>query len=663
MSNERANERILVVDNEPAVVRMCTRILAGGGYQVRGAGGGREALARLEAGDRFDLLLLDLLMPDVDGLAVLRRARELDPHVTAVIITGYGTLENAIDALRAGARGFILKPFGPDDLLPAVAQALQERRQEQENLLLRARLPILEISQTLMAGEDVASLARRLLAIVTRQVRADRASLMLLDEQEDELYIASAIGLPAEVVDVAQVSVGQGIAGRALLLEEPLVLDEEADLEPSLRALLVRPDIIQGPSEAERALDIAAAVCVPLRTRKRAIGVLNVSRAKRAGGKPFTPGDVNLLSIMGGQIATALDNAQLFETVARGKREWEATFDAIADGIAFVDADFRIVRINSTLARWLGTTPQALVGRICYEAIHQSNAPIESCTHLKAMQSGQPQSIEMELSALEGTFLVSSYPLRDERGEAMASVHVLKDITGEKQLQASLIQTEKLAALGRLAASLAHEINNPLQALRSGLRLLVTRRSLEEEKRQRYLEVASREVERLIGIVDRMLNFYRPAAEQLEPTDVNAVVDETLALADKRLQHGRVAVWPKLAADLPPVDAVAGQLKQVFLNIIINALDAMPDGGKLAVETGWDGNRREVWISFADTGEGIPAEEISHIFEPFYTRKLKGTGLGLAISFGIVERHRGRIEVESQVDEGSTFTVFLPVSS
>ncbi len=638
-------ERILVVDDEPVVVRLCTRVLTEDGYQVQGVSRGREALTWLEE-ERFDLLLIDLMMPDVDGLTILQRARELDPSVAAVVITGHGTMQNAIESLRAGARDFILKPFAPDELSPVVAGVLEEQRKERENLLLRARLPILEISQTMMTEENMISLAEQLLETVRQQINADRGSLMLLDERTGELYIAGAVGLPAEVADGMRVPVERGIAGRVLLREEPLVLDDQAELESSWRALMVKPEI-------------TAAVCVPLRTKNKAIGVLNLSRL--GGGTPFTPGDLNLLSIVGSQIATALENARLYEAVAQGQREWETTFDAIADGISIHDTDYRIVRANRTLAEWLGTTPQALIGRLCHELILHSDAPLASCPHHKTIQSGQPQSTEAEIPKLGGTFLISAYPLRDKQGKVKASVHVLKNITEQKRVQAGLIQTEKLAALGRLAASLAHEINNPLQALRSGLRLLV-KHSPEKEKRQRYLEMASREVERLIAIVERTLNFYRPSAERPEPTDVNMVLDETLALAGKQLQHGRVTVRRKLTIGLPPVEAMAGQLKQVFLNIILNALDAMPEGGELAVETGWDGHRQEVWISFADTGEGIPAEKIPNIFEPFYTTRLKGTGLGLAISYGLVERHGGRIEVKSQVGEGSIFTIFLPAS-
>ncbi|MDY7041851.1 MAG: response regulator, partial [Chloroflexota bacterium] len=494
-----AGERILVVDDDVAVLKLCAQILVGYGYQVQRAERGQDALALLEV-ERFDLLLVDINMPDVGGLTILQRARIIDPGVVVVIITGYGTLENAIEALRAGARGFLRKPFDPEDLLAAVSDALEGRRLEQENLRLRARLPILEVSQALMLEANVERMAGRLLEIVVREIGADRASLMLLDEGTNELYVAGAIGLPDGIVDMEWARVSQDEVERTFPGEEPQVLDTDmsSHLHSSLQTLLTWPDVM-------------AAVCLPLRTGKKAIGILNLCRL--LGGRSFGRDDLDLLSIMGSQMAIALENARLYEVVARSKREWEATFDTITDGISIHDADFRIVRANRALAERLGTTAQALVGRTCYELFHNSQTPHEACPHISVMQNGQPQSIELEEPTLGGTFMLSSYPLRDWRGELTGSVHVLRDITEYKQMQASLVHTEKLAALGCLAASLAHEINNPLQALRSGLRLLINR-PLEEQKRQRYLEVASREVERVITIVERVLNFYRPAAER-----------------------------------------------------------------------------------------------------------------------------------------------------
>ena len=298
-------ERILIADDELPLVQSYTKLLSERGYLVCGTNRGEEALACLEE-EQFDLLLVNFKLPDVGGLEMLRRAKELDPGITAIVITSDSLLKSAIDSLRVGARGFLFKPFDLDVLLRTVSEALEEHQREQENLCRQALLPILEISQALMAEGDEVSLAGRLLDVVVQQIVTDRASLLLLDEETDVLYLAAATGLPAGRGQNTRISVGEDFARQILLRQTPLVLDEKTSLSPAWRAL------ISGS-------EITAAVCVPLYTGRKAIGVLNLSRLN--GGLSFTSSDLNLLSVMGHQIAIALDNVRLYEAVGRGSRE------------------------------------------------------------------------------------------------------------------------------------------------------------------------------------------------------------------------------------------------------------------------------------------------------------------------------------------------------
>lgn len=637
-----SNERILVVDDEPWVVQICTRTLSMAGYSVQGYASAREALSCLDE-ERFDLLLVDFMMPEADGLTVIRRAKELDPGVAAVIMTAYGTLQNAIDSLQAGARDFVLKPVEPSEILDAVRKALEGRRQEQENLRLRALMPILAISHALMSEGDLASLPGQLLASIVRQVEADRASLLLL-ENADELYVASAIGPLPESVGQARIRASQDPVVQIISQEEPVVLDRAADLDPLWQVIVGWPKMV-------------ATVCVPLSTRKKLVGVLVLSRS--ADSPPFAPGDLSLLSVMSGQAATALENARLYEAVAQGRREWEATFDAIADGISILDRESTIVRANPAMARLLGIPLSALVGQKCYQVLRCGEERPSWCPQRQTLEKGTAQTVEVDEPELGGTFLVSTYPLPDVDGQIAGCVHVMKDITERKRAQEQLLQSEKLAALGRLAASLAHEINNPLQALSSGLRLL-NRPTLDEEKRKQYLAIAGREVERLIGIAERMVGFYRPTVDAAASADVHALLDEMLALAGKELEHGKVDIRREWADHLPVIHAIANQLKQVFLNLILNAAQAMPDGGTLTISTGRAEDDSTIYVCFADTGHGIAPEHSDRIFEPFYTTREQGTGLGLSISYNIVQQHGGRIEIESQPGQGAAFTVILP---
>jgi PAS domain S-box-containing protein len=285
---------------------------------------------------------------------------------------------------------------------------------------------------------------------------------------------------------------------------------------------------------------------------------------------------------------------------------------------------------------------------------------------LQALDATVGRFTETDLELLEPLAATAATAIDNARLYQQTRDHLeeLKTLLREREeAQATLIQTEKTAALGRLTASLAHEINNPLQALQSGFRLLLNPHT-SEEKRDRYLIVASKEVERLIDIVERVLGFYRPTPKGEEATDVRPLLEDTLLLVHKRLEQGGVTVHSELTDELPPVRAVGNQLKQVFLNLILNAQQAMEEGGELWITATSDGGEA-VRIAFRDKGIGIPAERLPNLFNPndmsAAGNDKRRTGLGLAISYSIVERHGGHIEVESTIGQGSTFTVVLPV--
>jgi len=234
----------------------------------------------------------------------------------------------------------------------------------------------------------------------------------------------------------------------------------------------------------------------------------------------------------------------------------------------------------------------------------------------------------------------------------------MRDLSAGKSME-QIIQTEKLAALGRLAASLAHEINNPLQALYSSISLL-SRGPLDDDKRARYVEIASREVERVVQLVQRMLDFYRPSGQERVLVSLNDLLDDTLALASKQLERCGVEVVKELGPHLPAVEVVAGYLRQVFINLLLYHVEAMPDGGRLTVKTRLEQPGDHLVISFRGTGEAIAADELPYVFEPFYSGKGKSAGPYLAVSYSIVQQHNGSMEVSCEAGQGTTFTVRLP---
>jgi two-component system NtrC family sensor kinase len=224
-------------------------------------------------------------------------------------------------------------------------------------------------------------------------------------------------------------------------------------------------------------------------------------------------------------------------------------------------------------------------------------------------------------------------------------------------VEAGMLQTARLAAVGQLAASVAHEINNPLYAVRNGLYLIED--DLPPPVRQSpYWQMVGDQLGHIAGIIERMRDFYRPPRGELVPYDVNRLLQETLALAGLNLRHGTVQIIFAPTPDLPRVQCNGDQLRQVFLNLILNAIDAMPTGGTLTVRT-ITGPTLAI-IEIEDTGIGIALDVRAHVFEPFWTNKPNGTGLGLSISAHIVTQHGGQIDVDSSPGHGATFRVALP---
>jgi len=261
-------------------------------------------------------------------------------------------------------------------------------------------------------------------------------------------------------------------------------------------------------------------------------------------------------------------------------------------------------------------------------------------------------------------------------GQAMQNAQLYGEVRRllheQQQAWAQLIQVEKMGALGRLAATIAHEINNPLQAVQNCLTLAQEEMDSNQrrDKVDRYLEVAGEEVARISAIVRRMRDYYRPAHERLQPTDLRVVLDSVLDLSGTELRHHSVIVERLAAADLHMVQANADQLKQVFLNLVLNALDAMPNGGRLGVRTSLaqiqpgEGERTQpaVRVEVSDTGHGMSPDVQAHLFEPFFTTREQGAGLGLSISYSIIEAHNGHVSVTSDVGSGTTFCILLPVA-
>lgn len=355
-----------------------------------------------------------------------------------------------------------------------------------------------------------------------------------------------------------------------------------------------------------------------------------------------------------------IERRQAEARIQQNERFLQAVFDGIQDGISVLDRDLNILRVNQAMERWYAHMVP-LAGRKCYEAYHLRSEPCEVCPTLRAMASGTPQMGEVPLTRpghSGGWLELYAFPTFDDQGQPSGVIEYVRDITERRRMEQYALRAERLAAMGRLAAALAHEINNPLHAIANSLELVLDF-PLTKKRQRVYLDAVRREIERLKTLSGRILDFARPPQLERQLTDVAEVVGHALTLAEKQLQSSHIEVSVDLPADLPFVLASGDHLAQVFLNLIINAAEEMPEGGTLRISAQQVGKMVE--LTFTDSGPGIAPEEISLIFEPFYTTKEDGTGLGLAISYSIIQQYGGTITAANAPEGGAVFTVSLPV--
>lgn len=424
------------------------------------------------------------------------------------------------------------------------------------------------------------------------------------------------------------------------------------------------------------------ALAVPLLAANRLLGVLCLQAGEPRGA--FTGARFEAVSVMAAQVAMSLEGTRLFARVQQGKKEWEATFDAIGEAVLLISTDGRILRANQAAARAAGCRFTDMIGERCCEVMGEVRDAPDGCPLAQVLRTRRPASAE--ITDRDGSRIrhVTIYPIFDARGEIQAVVEYARDITQIKAAQARLLQAEKLSALGELTAGVAHELNNPLTSILGFVQLL--QRTELSDRQLSYLGVIHDETRRAARIVRNLLTFARRQEPEKKMLDINTILEETLSLLAYQLRVSGVKVERDMDPNLPKTAADPYQLQQVFVNIINNAQQAMQEahgGGTLTVRTmpvlrpaGYAHNSTlnlanqpestlESWIrvEFADDGPGIPPELLTRIFDPFFTTKApgKGTGLGLSVCHGIIRDHDGHIWAESTPGRGAMFVLELPV--
>jgi two-component system, NtrC family, sensor kinase len=515
------------------------------------------------------------------------------------------------------------------------------------------RRALVGFARDLNSDLDLLRLSERLVHRVTETLLVDRMALMLAPvSPEDGNFVTIAhagfADQPPPLLRTSEVAT-RLISGHTLTLDETL----------ALRRLDGR--------EVDFWRDAGIHYFVPCVSKEGTIAVMALGR--KASAEPLSSEDMALLSAVAAQAATALENGRLYrqlrtkaDEVERMRQFSENILESLNDGLAVLDRNGRVVRWNRRLEELYGMRHENAVGHPLNELFDD---PVVDMIRASALEA--PEGVahyRVPLTTRHDTprrLLVNlaATPLRDAHGAVTGTIFIVEDISTRVQLEEQLQISEKMASIGLLAAGVAHEVNTPLTGISSFTQMLLEGAQPEDPK-TKVLEKIERQTFRAAKIVNGLLNLARPAQVDSGPCDVNGVISDVLALLEHQFKTGRIQVRKEFATTAPIVQGTEYKLQQVFLNLLLNARDAMPKGGWLTLVTRTDGD--EAVVEVGDTGSGIPAEHLSRIYDPFFTTKAigKGTGLGLSIAYGIVQEHGGNITCDSIVGQGTRFMLRLP---
>ena len=697
-----ASSKILIVDDEPRMVDSLKTLLTMEGYEVVGENNPAEALDLLESSN-FDLVIADIKMPQYDGIELLRRAREKDPHMGVILITGYASLETAKNAVGEGAFGYLTKPLELDELKLIVARGIEKRNAELERLRLLTELKVAnETLQMKLVQLDALSSAGNLLAttvdlkealtailsLAIDVIGAKLGSVMILDPGQKELYIGASCGLEEKVVQNTRMKLGSSISGYVAKTGRPLIVE---DIEKDRRFARINRQKYESKS----------LISVPLIYKDKLYGVINLNN--KTSGKPFTEDDLRLLHALAVPAAVSIDRANLIaekiETI-----DYLTVLHGLAEKVSMLDDPKKIGEVTFE-------GMQKLIGLECifwYDYLERSGELLLEFHHGEPLEKSIPaylRAVKLEgetisigkaadtelllenLMKLFDNFMADTgldarfVPLPIFFRRALAGVAVLvfpsnyqftdslKELAilaltqtaALYQRQKAVLNATQLVTMGRLISEIGHDLKKPLTNIKGITQIY--KEKIKGKLAHEFFPEAEKEIQRLSELVREMVEFSDPNKYETRKLSIRELLDKSLNLLNSDLQGKGINVVKDYGTDQPGVMVNEAEMFQVFINILQNAVDSMDRGGTLTInvqEIAEDGQR---WlrVRIEDTGIGISEEDLGKIFARYYTTKQTGTGLGLAIAERIILVHNGRISVNSKVGEGTTFMIDLRV--
>jgi two-component system NtrC family sensor kinase len=516
------------------------------------------------------------------------------------------------------------------------------------------RRTLLEFGRELSSEPDLNAMLSSVMDRLSRTLAVDRVAIFLGTGDDVKPFVLSKYSgmTPPNKLDLAFLSAPRPEPAGHLFFENTHQVPRET----------------VGSQETITRLDLN--YYIPCRAQKKTIAVLGLG--KTVQGDFLSSEDVELLETLGGYLGIAIQNGQLYTSLQQKVAEYERLKDfneniveSINVGVMALDMEDRIESWNAqmevmyALPRWQTLTqPLGTVfpGEFVEEFYRvRQDAGIHNLYKFRLKTpAGETRIVNVAIA-----------PLVTRKFQVVGRLVIVDDITERMELEAQLSQADKLSSIGLLAAGVAHEVNTPLAVISSYTQMLAKQLQGDPQK-SGLLEKITRQTFRASEIVNNLLNFSRTSGSEFTDVDVNKVITDTLALLEHQFKTAKIAVHPELTPAISPIQGNPGRLQQVFLNLFLNAKDAMPGGGTLRVATS---NGSNVSVRVSDTGSGIAAEHIQRIYDPFFTTKAapregqnRGTGLGLSVTYGIIQEHAGKIRVESHPGSGTTFALDFPLS-
>ncbi len=576
----------------------------------------------------------------------------------------------------------ILDPAGNVTAISGISRDISEKKLVEKELIRRNQelSRLFFINSVVRSTLDLDKLLKMVLTVVTMGdgLGFNRAILFLIDESQNVLKGTMGVGpaSPEEATEIwgsmegksletiieeiehchfqldshldklsQQLSINlddNSILSRCIKEKEPFNIND-AKTNPS-----VTPYLIQ-------MLGAEAFGVVPLMLRDKVVGLIWVDNLFTS--RPIKDADLRFLMGFSGHITSAIENARLFESVALAQSELKNIFESMSDMVYFTDTNYTIKRINQAVIKKIGKPEDEIIGKKCYEIFHGKEIPLKTCPHFKTVDQKKPHVEEMEDPFLGGTFVISNSPIFDSAGNMVGTVHISRDITELRTLRERIIHTERMAALGELAARVAHEIRNPLISIGGFARRL--ERKLGDDTKE-YANIIVNEVTRLENILKEILGFVKSSRFTKRSTNINELLLTIIDFISPEIIEKHNTIVQELSDSVLMTSIDNDRIKEAMLNIITNAAQAT-DHGTITIRTRKQNN--EAVIEFLDSGCGITPEDMKNIFNPFFTTKSLGTGLGLAVTHKIIEEHNGRIQVESSRNKGTCFKIYLPLEA